>query len=205
MKAEETTRDGEAAAMAVNNATLTVYKSQFDAEAALRQLARNGYDLGKVSMVGRDADSDARVGGYLNEDGRGSSSASVGVAWGGIRGMLVGSGFLRMPGVGSLLVAGPLLTGVVRSLGAVVGPDKLGALAAALNELGIPKDSILRCQAALKSGKVVLIAEGSAMAMILAREVFRRTPVEVIEQHVRLSATGVDALGAGAHMGDVID
>jgi hypothetical protein len=188
MKAEETTRDGEAEAITVNNATLTVYNSQVDAEAAVRQLARSGYDLGKVSMVGRDADSDARVGGYLNEDGRGISSASVGVAWGGIRGMLVGSGFLLVPGVGSLLVAGPLLTWVVRSLGAVVGPDKLGALAVALNEIGIPKDSILRCEAALKSGKVLLIVEGSAMAMILAREVFRRTPVEVIERHVRLPA-----------------
>ena len=31
--------------MSVNNATLTVFKSEVDAEAAVRQLARDGYDL----------------------------------------------------------------------------------------------------------------------------------------------------------------
>ncbi len=170
----------------MNNATLTVFKSQADAEAAIRQLARDGYDLGKVSIVGRDGDSDARVTGYLNEDGKGSSSAKAGMSWGGIRGMLVGSGFFLVPGIGSLVVAGPLLRRIVQSMGTVASPDKLGAMGAGLSRLGIPRDSGLRCETALKSGKVVIIVEGSAMAMILAREVFRRTPVEVIEQHVRL-------------------
>jgi hypothetical protein len=195
MKTDETTRDGEAAAMAVNNATLSVFKSQVDAEAAVRLLARNGYDLGKVSMVGRDTDNDTCVSGCVNENGRGSSSTKDGVSWSGIRGMLVGSGFCLVPGIGSVVVAGPLLSLIVRSMGDGIPPDKLGALATGLHQLGIPKDSILRCQGALKAGKVVLIAEGSAMAMILARELFRRTPVEVIEQHVRLP-TGTDFPGA---------
>jgi uncharacterized membrane protein len=179
-------RDGGKAAVG-SNATLTVFRSQADAEAAIRKLARDGYDLGQVSMLGRDADSDSRVSGYLNQDGRGSSSAKGGVSWGGIRGMLVGSGFFLVPGIGSLVVAGPLLTRIVQSMGPMVGPDKLGAMADGLQQLGIPKDSIQRCSDALQSGKVVIIAEGSAMAMIHAREVFRRTPVEVIEQHVRWS------------------
>jgi hypothetical protein len=101
--------------------------------------------------------------------------------------MLVGSGFFLIPGIGSLVVAGPLLTRIVQSMGAVVGPDKLGAMAEGLQQLGIPEASIVRCTAALKSGKVVIIAEGSALAMIHAREVFRRTPVEMLEQHVRWS------------------
>jgi hypothetical protein len=175
--------------MSVNNATLSVFKSEVDAEAAVRQLARNGYDLSKVSMVGRDGDRAVPVETYRDENLPGGSPAMVGASWGGIRAMLVGSGFFLVPGIGALVVAGPLLTLIVRSMGAVVGPDKLQAMAAGLNEIGIPKDSILRCEAALKSGKVVLIAEGSAMAMILAREVFRRTPVEVIEQYSRLSPT----------------
>ncbi len=188
---DETTPEGEATAMAANNATLTVFKSQVDAEAALRLLARNGFDLGQVSMVGRDGDGDACVSGHVNENGRGSSLTRVGISWSGIRGMLVGSGFCLIPGVGSVVVAGPLLRWIIRSMGDRASPDKLGAMAAGLHELGIPKNTILRCEGALKAGKVVLIAEGSAMAMILAREVFRRTPVEVIEQHVRLPATHV--------------
>jgi hypothetical protein len=175
--------------MSMNNATLTMFKSQVDAEAAVRQLARDGYDLSKVSMLGRDADSDAGLGSYPSENGLVSTSAKVGGSWVGIRGMLVGSGFFVVPGIGSLVVAGPLLNRIVRSMGPVVGPDKRGAMADGLQQLGIPIESILRCVAAVKSGKVVVIAEGSAMAMIHAREVFRRTPVEVIEQHVRLIST----------------
>jgi hypothetical protein len=171
--------------MSVNNATLTVFKSEVDAEAAVRKLARDGYDLSKVSLVGRDADSAVSVAGDVDEDVRGGFPTTVGASWGGIRTMLVGSGWFLVPGIGALIVAGPLLTLIVRSMGTVAGPDKLSAMTAGLDEIGIPKETILRCQAALKSGKVVLIAEGSAMAMILAREVFRRTPVEVIEQYKR--------------------
>jgi len=173
--------------MLASNATLTVFKSQTDAESAVRQLAQDGYDLSQVSMVGCDADSEGHVSGHLNEDGGAIPSERAGTSWGGIRGMLVGSGFFLVPGIGSLVVAGPLLTRIVQSMGPVVGPDKLGAMADGLQQLGIPKDSFLRCAAALKSGKVVIIAEGSAMAMIHAREVFRRTLVEVIEHHVRWS------------------
>jgi hypothetical protein len=173
--------------MLASNATLTVFGSQAEAESAVRQLAWAGYDLSQVSMVGSDVKRGARVEGNPNEDGRESTSAKDGVLWGEITRMLVGSGFFLVPGIGSLLVAGPLLTRIVHSMGPVVGPDKLGAMADGLEQLGIPKDSILRCAAALRLGKVVIIAEGSAMAMIHAREVFRRTPVEVLEQHVRWS------------------
>jgi hypothetical protein len=181
--------------MSVNNATLTVFKTQLDAESAVQQLARNGYDLAKVSMVGRQAGSDPSVGSYVNGNERHAPEADLG-AWGGIRRMLVGSGLCLVPGIGPLFVAGPLLTWIVRSMGNVVGLDKVGAMGAGLHELGIPADSILRCEGALRSGKVVLIAEGSAMAMILAREVFRRTPAEVIEQHARLPPAEVDPSAA---------
>jgi hypothetical protein len=183
MSIETTDADeSKALGMLVNNATLTVFKSQGDAEAALRQLARGGYDLGKVSMVAREGDGITPGPGHSNDNGRGSA----GVSWGGIKGMLVGSGLFVVPGIGSLVVAGPLLKWIVRAMGTVIGPDKLDAMAAGLIQLGIPRASILRCEDALKSGKVILVAEGSAMAMILAREILRRTPVEVIEQHVRL-------------------
>lgn len=182
--------------MPPSNATLTLFGSPADAEAAIRQLARDGYDLSKVSMVGRDDDgrtpaTDTASNNTQVSSPRPAASSVPSVpsvpavsSWGGIRGMLVGSGFIVVPSIGPLVVAGPLLTWVVRSLGTSPGPDKQDAMAAGLNHLGIPEHSVLRCEAALRIGKVVVIAEGSAMMMILAREVFRRTPVEVIEQHL---------------------
>lgn len=170
--------------MPPSNATLTVFRSRADAESAIRQLARDGYDLSKVSMVGRDADGGAHAAGSANNGAQASSSTEAAPSWGGIRGMLVGSGFVLVPGIGPLVVAGPLLTWIVRSMGTSPEPDKQGAMGDGLHHLGIPEKSVLRCEEALRIGKVVVIAEGSAMMMILAREVFRRTQVEVIEQHL---------------------
>ncbi len=167
-----------------SNATLTVFKSQADAEAAIRQLAKDGYDLSKVSMLGRDWDGGEQLPVRSNDNGQPGPSAPPCPSWGGIRGMLVGSGFFVVPSIGPLVVAGPLLTWIIRSMGTLPGPDKQGAMGVALHQLGIPAASVSRCQAALRSGKVVVIAEGSAMMMILAREIFRRTPVEVLEQHM---------------------
>lgn len=167
-----------------SNATLTVFSSQSDAETAIRQLAKDGYDLSKVSMVGRNANGDGQPADATSNQARLGSPAPGALPWGGIRGMLVGSGFIVVPSIGPLVVAGPLLTWIVRSMGTSPEPDKQDAMANGLNRLGIPERSVLRCENALRSGKVIVIAEGSAMMMILAREVFRRTPVEVIEQHL---------------------
>lgn len=165
--------------MPPNNATVTVFKSPVDAEAAIRQLARGGYDLGKVSMLGRDA-----VGEIPSANSDGPANPTGAPSWNGIRGMLVGTGFMVVPSIGPLVVAGPLLTWIVQSMGTSPEPDKQNAVGAGLHHLGIPKQSVVRYEDALRMGKVVIIAEGSAMMMILAREVFRRTPVEVIEQHL---------------------
>lgn len=166
-----------------SNATLTVFKSPSDAESAIRQLAKDAYDLGRVSMVGRDA-GDLHAADVVHGKVQTSVPTAGTPSWAGIRGMLVNSGFIVVPSIGPLLVAGPLLTWIVQSMGTAFGPNKQDALAAGLHHLGIPEQSVLRCEAALRIGKVVVIAEGSVMMMILAREVFRRMPVEMIEQHL---------------------
>lgn len=170
--------------MPPSNVTLTVFKSQADAEAAIRQLARDGYDLGRVSMVGRDAAGAPYVAGAANNNAPARPEAATPPTWAAIRGMLVGSGYFLVPSIGPLVVAGPLLPWIVQSMGTAPGPDKQEAMGAGLHRLGIPADGVRRCEDALRIGKVVIIAEGSAMMMILAREVFRRTPVEVIEQYL---------------------
>jgi len=54
---------------------------------------------------------------------------------------------------------------------------------AALYNLGIPKDSIVRYEAALKTGKFVLIAHGPLFETTLAREILHRTTPETLDHH----------------------
>jgi mannose/fructose/N-acetylgalactosamine-specific phosphotransferase system component IIC len=96
---------------------------------------------------------------------------------------LVGSGFFLIPGIGPLLVAGPLVGMIVGALegGVVVGG--LSVLGAGLYSLGIHKDSIMKCETALKSGKFVVIAHGSVGDATHAKEILNRTKPETLEHH----------------------
>ncbi|HLX61498.1 MAG TPA: hypothetical protein VKX17_09480 [Planctomycetota bacterium] len=49
--------------------------------------------------------------------------------------------------------------------------------------LGIPKDSILQYETALKTGKFVLIADGSIEDTTRAKEILNRTKPEALEHH----------------------
>ena len=59
----------------------------------------------------------------------------------------------------------------------------LSALGAGLYGMGIPKDSVLRYETAVKSGKYVLIAHGSDVETVHRREIISRTNPEALEAH----------------------
>jgi len=59
----------------------------------------------------------------------------------------------------------------------------VSALGAGLISLGIPKDSVLRYETALKTDKFVLIAHGTKEDTIHAKEVLNRTNPETLEHH----------------------
>jgi hypothetical protein len=97
--------------------------------------------------------------------------------------LLFGSAFFLVPGVGSLLMAGPVVGWIVGALEGAVVVGGLSALGAGLYSIGIPKDSILKYETAVKSGKYVLIAHGSDVETVHAREIISRTNPEALESH----------------------
>ena len=97
--------------------------------------------------------------------------------------MLFGSAFFLVPGVGPLLIAGPLVGWIVGALEGALVVGGLSALGAGLYSMGIPKDSILQYETAVKSGKYVLIAHGSDVETVHAREIISRTNPEALEAH----------------------
>ncbi len=178
-----------------NNAILAVYKSHADAEAAIKELQKSGFDLKKLSIVGRDYHTDENVVGYYNAGDRMKSWGKSGAFWGGIWGMLFGSAFFFIPGIGPLAVAGPLVAWIVGGLEGAVVVGGLSALGAGLFSLGIPNDSILQYETALKSDKFVLIAHGTIDEMAQARGIVSRTSTESFEEH---SLTPTNAKSGGA-------
>ena len=107
----------------------------------------------------------------------------TGAFWGGLWGFLFGSAFFWVPGLGPLLVAGPLVRWIVGGLEGAIVVGGLSAMGAGLYSLGIPKDSILRYETALKAGEFVLIAEGSLDDTTHAKEILNRTEPETLDHH----------------------
>jgi uncharacterized membrane protein len=161
-----------------NSVVVATYKSHDEAGAAIKQLQQSGFDMNKLSIVGSDSLSEEHVVGCYNTGDRMKYWGKIGALCGGIWGMLIGSAFFLIPGIGPLLVAGPLVSCIVGALegGMVVGG--LSALGAGLYSLGIHKDSIAEYETALKSGKFVVIAHCSAEETAHAQEIINRTNPE---------------------------
>jgi hypothetical protein len=94
----------------------------------------------KMSIVDKDYHSDEHVVGYYNAGDRMKYWGKQGAFWGGIWGMLFGAAFFVIPGLGPILVAGPLVAWIIGALEGAVVVGGLSALGAGLYSIGIPKD-----------------------------------------------------------------
>jgi uncharacterized membrane protein len=165
------------------NSIVAIYPTHTAAEAAIKELQQSGFDMKKLSIVGRDYHTDEHVVGYYNVGDRMKHWGKIGAFWGWIWGCLFGSAFFFIPGIGPLLIAGPLVGYLVGALESAVVVGGLSALGAGLYSLGIPKDSIVRYETALKAGKFVLIVHGSIDEANHAKEIVTRTGPETLEHH----------------------
>jgi hypothetical protein len=166
-----------------NNSIVAIYPSHTAAEAAIKELQQSGFDMKKLSIVGRDYHTDEHVVGYYNVGDRMKHWGKIGVFWGWIWGCFFGSAFFFIPGIGPLLIAGPLVGWLVGALESAAVVGGVSALGAGLVSLGIPKDSVLRYETALKTDKFVLIAHGTNEDTTRAKEILNRTNPETLEHH----------------------
>ena len=105
--------------------------------------------------------------------------------------MLFGSAFFFVPGVGPLLVAGPLVTWIVGVLEGAAVVGGLSALGAALASIGIPKNSILQYEANLRAGKFLLILHATPEEVERAKDRLDDTQAAETTIHAEPVAVGV--------------
>ena len=169
--------------MTKSNSVVAIFKSHTGAETAVKELHQAGFDMKKLSIVGRDYHTEENVVGYYNTGDRMKYWGKLGAYWGGFWGLLFGSAFFVIPGIGPLLLAGPIVGWIVGALEGAVVAVGLSALGAGLVSIGIPKDSILQYETAVKSGKYVLIAHGSEEEAVHARQILKSTNPETLAEH----------------------
>ncbi len=161
--------------MFIENSVVAIYHTHTDADRAVKELQRGGVDMHTLSIVGKGYHTDEQVVGYYNTGDRMKYWGKVGAFWGGFWALLFGSAMFVIPGLGPILVAGPLVAWIVAGLEGAVEVGALGALGAGLFSIGIPKDSIVKYQTALTTDQFLLIAHGTGAEVAKAKEIIAST------------------------------
>ncbi len=170
------------------NAVVAVYQTHSQAEEALLAFQKSGFDMKKLSIVGKDYQSEEHVIGFYNAGDRMKFWGKRGAFWGTFWGMLFGSALFLIPGVGHLMVLGPLVGWIVGALGEGAILGGLTALGAGLYSIGIPKDSVLKYETAIKADQFVIIAHGTPEDVAAAKRLIERTGPVSVEQHLAQSS-----------------
>ena len=132
------------------SAVIAVFNTHQEAESAIRELQKSGFDMKKLSIIGKGYHTEENVVGYYSVGDRMKSWGSTGAFWGGIWSLMFGSAFFLVPGIGPLLAAGPIVLWIVGALESAAVVGGLSALGAALFSIGIPKDSIVEYETQVK-------------------------------------------------------
>jgi len=157
-----------------------VYRTHQEADTAIKALQHAGIDMKSLSVMGKDTHTDEHVVGYYNTGDRMKYWGKAGAFWGGFWGLLFGSAFFAIPGLGPILVAGPVIAWIVGALEGAVVVGGLSALGAGLFGMGIPKDSIVQYETDLKTDKFLLMVHGTAAEVGRARDILAATnPINV--------------------------
>jgi hypothetical protein len=169
--------------MSKNESVVAIYHTHADAEAAVKELQHAGIDMHALSIVAKDYHTDEQVVGYYNAGDRMKRWGKTGAFWGGFWGLLFGSAFFAIPGFGPLLVAGPLVAWIVGALEGAVVVGGLSALGAGLFSVGVPKDSVLQYELAIKNDKYLLILNAGAADIAKAKEILDTATPMLVAVH----------------------
>jgi len=163
------------------NSIIAVYDKQADAEAGVLDLQRAGFDLKRVSILGKE-DAGEQVIGHYSTGGRMKYLGARGAFWNDLWKMLPGAACFNIPEVGHILMAGPMTVWAVSAMqeSDVEEPSAVGA---GLFSLTIPKASVRRYESAIKAHKLLLIAHGSPQELLSSREVLRTSHPDEMDLH----------------------
>ena len=165
--------------MSKGTVAVAIFNTHVEAENAVKELQKSGFDMKKLSIVGKDYHTEEQVVGYYQTGDRMKYWGKLGAFWGGLWGILFGAAFFWIPGIGPLVVAGPLVTAIIGGLEGAVAVGGLTALGAGLYSIGIPKDSIINYESSIKSDKFLLVVHGSGDELAKAKDILKSAGHEV--------------------------
>jgi hypothetical protein len=166
--------------------TIGVYDNLAQAEEAVSMLDWGGFPIKQISIVGQDSEHERDVQGYVTFEDVAKKGAGLGALAGGLLGLLTVAASIWIPGLGRLLVAGPLATALLELLGGMEGTvvgAAWGGILGALAGWGVSAQHILKYEEHLKAGKYLVIAHGSPAEMERAHRIMHSTGAQDLLHH----------------------
>src|ERR1700679_1566086 len=162
---------------------IAVFPDHLAAENAVKSLTEAGFEMKNLSVIGKGYHSEEKVVGFYNMGDRVKFWGSRGAFWAGFWGLFFGGLFLTIPVVGHVVVLGYLAAIVVAGLENAVVVGGLSALGAALYGMGIPKDSVLQYETALKADDFLVLVHGGSDEIERARVVLGAPGASRVDVH----------------------
>jgi hypothetical protein len=169
--------------MTDNNAVIAVFTDHPEAESAVKKLADAGIDIKHLSVVGKGYHTDEKVVGFYNTGDRVKFWGKRGAFWGGLWGWLFGGVFIFVPVIGHVVVLGYLASMLIAAVEGAVVVGGLSALGAALYGSGIPKDSVIAYETAIKADGFLVTAHGPAEEMERAKAILATLGATRVDLH----------------------
>jgi len=144
------------------DSVVAVFADHLAAEAAVKKLAASGFDMKDLSVVGKGYHTEEKVVGFYSNGDRITFWGARGAFWGGLWGLFFGGLFLTVPVLGHVIVLGYLAATLVSGIESAVLVGGMSAVGAALYGLGVPKDSVVQYETAVKADRFLVMAHGSA-------------------------------------------
>ena len=158
-----------------NNLPIYVFNTHIEAEEAVKALSKSGYDVKKLSIIGKGYHTEETPIGFYTMGDRIKTWGGIGAFWGGIWGLLIAPAVFFLPGLGLVAMAGPVVAALVAALEGAVLVGGVSAIGAALTQIGVPKGNVMKYEMALKVDKYVLVVHGSIEEQDKARTVLEQT------------------------------
>jgi hypothetical protein len=168
---------------------VAVFADHPAAEAAIKKLTGAGFDMKDLSVVGKGYHTDEKVVGFYNAGDRIKFWGTRGAFWGGFWGLFLGGLFVTVPVVGPVVVLGYLAAIAIAAIENAVIVGGISALAAALYSIGIPKDSVIQYETALKADGFLVMAHGSAADIARAKTILGSVNPSRVDVHTVTKAT----------------
>lgn len=176
---------------------VAVLRDHESADSAVKRLTAAGFEMKHLSVVGKGFHSEEKVVGFYNLGDRVRFWGARGAFWGGLWGMFFGGLFLTVPIVGHVVVLGYLATVAVAAVENAILVGGLSALGAAIYSMGIPKDSVLAYETAVKEDGFLVLVRGTSEEIERAKAILKTAEPSRIDVHK--NSTTAEPAGANIH------